>query len=180
MNYILYIATSPSGKKYIGVTNNFKRRIKEHGSSPYAFGSALRKYGKEAFIFEFEFFETVEDALKREAELVTVDALQEKVLYNESVGGCLTNVLINDNPMHRKEVVDKHPSVWKKGDLNNPMYNPDIKAKMIQSQACKKVSIDGVEYYGVREAARNLGISRQLVVYRLKSPSFSTWFYVKN
>ena len=154
--------------------------MKEHGSSPYAFGHALRKYGKEAFVFEFEYFDTAEEALSREAELVSLDVLESRVLYNESVGGCLSNVLTNDNPMHRQDVVDKHPSVWKKGGTDNPMHNPESKAKMIKSQACKKVNIDGVEYYGVREAARNLGISRQLVVYRLKASSFSTWFYANN
>jgi predicted GIY-YIG superfamily endonuclease len=180
MNYILYKAISPSGKMYIGITNNFKRRMKEHGSSPYAFGCALRKYGKEAFVFEFEYFNTVEEALSREAELVNLEVLQARVLYNESVGGCLSNVLTNDNPMHRQDVVDNHPSVWKKGSADNPMYNPDSKAKMIKSQACKKVSVDGKEYYGVREAARNLGISRQLAVYRLKAFNYPTWFYVNN
>lgn len=164
---------------YIGITNNFKRRMKEHGASPYAFGKALRKYGRDAFTYEFEMFDTVEEALSREAELVTVETLKLKTLYNETVGGSLSNVLFNKNPMHDKNVVDQHPSVWKKGSSNNPMYNPESKQKMIASQACKKVSIDEVVYYGVREAARVLGISRQLVVFRLKSVNQPTWFYVK-
>lgn len=178
-NYCLYKATSPSGKTYIGITNNFKRRIKEHTSSPYAFGKALRKYGKNSFVYEFEFFDTVEDALSRESELVDLIKLKEKCLYNETVGGTLSNVLQNKNPMKDKEVVEKHPCVWRKGSSNNPMFDPDKKAKMISSQDCKKVSIDGVIYYGVREAGRKLNISRQLVVYRLKSKGFPSWFYLK-
>lgn len=177
-NYCLYKVTSPSGKMYIGITNNFKRRMKEHGSSKYAFGLALRKYGRDAFTYEFEMFKCAEDALAREAELVTIETLKSKTLYNESVGGTLSNSLNNKNPMHDKEVVEKHPSVWRKGGSNNPMFNIDSKQKMIESQSCKKVEIDGVVYYGVREAARVLGISRQLAVFRLKSSNRPTWFYV--
>lgn len=178
MKYCLYKATSPSGKVYIGVTNNFKRRMKEHLFSQYSFGLALRKYGKESFTFEFELFDSVEEALERESELIGVAEVKNKMFYNETVGGRLSNVLQNHNPMHNQEVVDKHPSVWRKG-CANPMDNDDSKAKMIKSQNCKRVSIDGVEYYGVREAARQLNISRQLVVYRLKSKSFTSWFYIK-
>lgn len=177
MNYCLYKATSPSGKIYIGITNNFKRRMKEHLSSPYAFGSALRKYGRDQFVYEFEMFETVEEALSREAELVDLAALESRTLYNETVGGRFSNVLTNKNPMKDLEVVENHPQVWRKGG-DNPMFNPEQKARMIASQACKKVSIDGVVYYGVREAARQHGISRQLVVFRLKSPNQPTWLYV--
>lgn len=179
MQYCLYKATSPSGKTYIGITNCFKRRMKEHLSSPYAFGAALRKYGREAFVYEFEIFDCVEDALLREAELVDLSALDSRNTYNEIVGGKLSNVLQNNNPMKNKDVVEKHPCVWRKGGENNPMFDPDKKCKMIASQSCKKVSIDGQIYYGVREAARQLGISRQLVVFRLKNKNQPTWFYVK-
>ena len=51
--YLIYKATSPSGRIYIGVTNNFKRRMKEHMSSPYPFGHAVRKYGRQNFTYEF-------------------------------------------------------------------------------------------------------------------------------
>jgi len=178
-SYCLYKATSPSGKTYIGITNNFKRRMKEHLSSPYAFGAALRKYGRENFVYEFETFDCVEDALLREAELVNLATLQERCLYNETVGGSFSNSLRDNNPMKNKDVVEKHPCVWRKGGENNPMFDPEKKARMIASQACKKVSVDGQEYYGVREAARQFGISRQLAVFRLKNPNFPTWFYVK-
>ena len=180
MQYCLYKATSPSGKTYIGITNNFKRRMKEHLSSPYAFGNALRKYGRERFTYAFEMFDTVDEALSREAELVDKAALESRTLYNETIGGSFSNVLTNNNPMSNPEVVEKHPKVWRKGSSNNPMFDPEKKAQMIASQSCKKVSIDGVVYYGVREAARQHGISRQLVVFRLKSPNCPTWLYVKD
>lgn len=177
MQYCLYKAKSPSGKTYIGITNCFKRRMKEHGSADTPFGHALRKYGRENFEYEFEMFDTADQAAAREAELVTNDYLSEGATYNQTVGGMLSNVLIGNNPMFDKDVVENHPSVWKKGG-DNPMKNPEVKARMIESQACKKVSINGEVYYGVREAARIHNISRQLCVYRLKSCHFPDWFYV--
>ena len=176
MNYVLYKATSPSGRTYIGVTNNFKRRMKEHMSSKFPFGHALRKYGKQNFTYGFEFFDTAEEALKREQELVTPESLKTKKLYNSTIGGSFSNSLFGNNPMHDPEVVANHPNLWSSD--NNPMNNPESKKRMIESQNLKKVCIDGVTYYGVREAARQLGTYRQLVVHRLKSKNYPEWYYV--
>lgn len=176
MNYILYKATSPSQRIYIGVTNNFKRRMKEHKSSKFPFGHAVRKYGLENFTFEFEFFSSVEDALLREAELVTINEVNSKKYYNTSVGGTLSNVLMSDNPMWKEHVVSNHPNIW--STENNPMNNPESKQKMIDSQKRKRVSIDGIEYDSVREAARQLNSYRQFVIHRLRSENFPTWYYI--
>lgn len=176
MKYILYKAISPSNRIYIGVTNNFKRRLKEHLSSKYPFGHALRKYGKKNFKFEFEYFSSVEEALEREAKLITIKEVQSKKYYNTCLGGTLSNVLLNDNPMHKKEILKNHPNIWT--TENNPMNNPISKQKMIDSQKKKTISIDGVIYSGVREAARQLGTYRQFITHRLKSNNFSNWYYV--
>lgn len=176
MNYIVYKATSPSGRIYIGVTNNFKRRMKEHLSSKWPFGHALRKYGRENMIYKFEYFDSVEDALRRESELVTIKEVKSKKYYNTSLGGTFNFVLTNDNPMHRPEVLEKHSNLWT--TENNPMNNPESKKKMIESQKRKKVSIDGTIYEGVREAARQINSYRQFVVHRLKSSNYPDWYYV--
>lgn len=176
MEYVVYKATAPSGRIYIGVTNNFKRRMKEHLSSKYPFGHALRKYGRENFSFEFETFPDVNSALAREAELVTLKEVEDKKYYNCCVGGTLSNVLTQSNPMHDPKVVEAHPHLWT--SENNPMKKPDSKRKMIESQARKRVSIQGQEFDGVREAARAHNISRQLLVYRLKSTNFQDWYYL--
>lgn len=176
MKYILYKAYSPSNRIYIGVTNNFKRRLKEHLSSKYPFGHALRKYGKKNFRFEFEEFETVEEALNREAELITLTEVKSKKYYNCCLGGTLSNVLLYDNPMYKKEVLEKHPNLWT--TENNPMNNPVSKQSMIDNQRKKQISVDGVVYSGIREAARQLNTYRQLIIHRLKSSNFPTWYYV--
>ena len=145
-------------------------------SSKYSFGDALRKYGRHNFSYEFEMFDTVEEALSRESELVTPETIASRKLYNESLGGALSNVLSGDNPMHRKDVVENHPGIWT--TENNPMNNSESKQRMIESQNRKRVSIDGVEYPGVREATRQLGTYRQLVVHRLRSKNFKDWYYL--
>lgn len=176
LKYILYKATSPSGRTYIGITNNFKRRMKEHLSSKWPFGHALRKYKRENFQYEFEYFNSVEEALDREKELVTLETLKTKKLYNTCVGGELSNVLLHNNPMHTPQVLEKHTNLWT--TENNPMNNPISKQKMIEAQNKKRVSIDGIEYDGVREASRQIGSYRQFVVHRLRSPNFPTWYYL--
>ena len=150
--------------------------MKEHGSSKWPFGHAIRKYTKENFTYEFELFDDVQDALKREAELVTPEILKTKKLYNVSPGGTLSNVLLFNNPMHNPETLKNHPNIW--STENNPMNNPDSKQKMIESQNRKQVSIDGVIYLGVREAARQLNSYRQFIIYKLKSSNYPTWYYI--
>jgi predicted GIY-YIG superfamily endonuclease len=176
MKHYLYKLTDPSGKSYIGVTCNFKRRMKEHRTSPWPLGVALREIGEENFTIEVEEFETKDMALEKEFELVSLDTLEEGNLYNLSVGGSPSIQFKHSNPMHNPKVVSKHSNTW--SSSHNPMHDPASKEKMIKSQKRKPVSIKGVEYEGVREAARVLGESRQLVVYRLKASSFTDWYYL--
>jgi predicted GIY-YIG superfamily endonuclease len=176
MKHYLYKLTDPNGKTYVGVTCNFKRRMKEHRRSDWPVGKAIRELGEENFKVELEVFDTKELALDREFELVSFDSLDSGNLYNLTVGGSVSNQLRNDNPMHRKEVLEKHPNLWSRE--NNPMNNEISKQAMLQKQKRKPVCIDGVQYSGVREAARAVGESRQLVVYRLKADSFPSWYYL--
>ncbi|RWZ87180.1 MAG: GIY-YIG nuclease family protein [Hydrotalea sp. AMD] len=52
--YLIYKHTSPSGKSYIGLTNNYQRRCNEHKSSTgcMAFNNAIQKYGWDNFHHE--------------------------------------------------------------------------------------------------------------------------------
>jgi len=174
MKHYLYKLTDPSGKAYVGVTMNFKRRMKEHRRSPWDIGKALRELGEENFTVSVEEFDTRDLALDREFELVSLDTVDS--LYNMSVGGACKNQMLYSNPMKSQETVDRHPNVWT--TEHNPMNDPGSKARMIEGQKRKSVSIDGVTYNGVREAARTLGESRQMVIYRLKSATYPTWFYL--
>jgi group I intron endonuclease len=53
-NYIIYKHTSPSGKSYIGLTNDYERRCKEHIRVKHKnrFQSAILKYGWDNFTHE--------------------------------------------------------------------------------------------------------------------------------
>lgn len=176
MKHYLYKLISPNGKTYVGVTCNFKRRMKEHRKSQWPVGKALREFGEENFKIILEEFDTKELALDKEYELVSLDTLGDGSLYNLSVGGSPSNQFKFTNPMHRQEVLENHSNIWDSN--NNPMKNEASKQKMIQNQKRKAVSIEGVVYNGVREAARAVGESRQLVVYRLKAESFPDWYYL--
>lgn len=176
MKHYLYKLIDPNGKTYVGVTCNFKRRMKEHRSSHWPIGKALREFGEENFTILTEEFETKELALDKEFELVSCETYTDDSLYNITVGGSPKTQMTFNNPMHDPDIVSNHPNIWTSD--NNPMKNNKSRIKMIQAQKRKPVLIDDVEYAGVREAARVLGESRQLVVYRLKSSSFPTWNYL--
>jgi group I intron endonuclease len=51
MSYCIYQHTSPSGKSYIGQTNNYKSRCRQHQeeSGSTAFSNAVKKYGWDEF-----------------------------------------------------------------------------------------------------------------------------------
>jgi len=174
MKHYLYKLTSEDGKSYIGVTKDLKRRLKEHKSAKTPLGEAIRCYGFDSFKFVVEEFETRELALDKEFELVSVENLPS--LYNETVGGGIKKQMSHMNPMKNSEVCSSHPSLWT--TENNPMNSEVSKMKMVSNQKRKAVVVEGVEYGGVREAARAIGESRQALVYRLKSPTFPDYYYV--
>lgn len=178
MTHLVYIARSPSNKIYVGITNNFKRRLKEHGSSPYPFGRALRKYGKANFTYEFINCKDLSEAYEIEELLIGPDEVKDKRIYNIACGGRQGAHIGERNPMKRPEVWKNHPSLFTKE--NNPMNNPEIKAKALKSgeKYKKPVSIKGARYNGVREAARDIGFSRQRLVHRLKSDNYKDHYYV--
>lgn len=69
--YCIYLAKNEkNGKMYVGKTNDFERRKKEHihSTSDHLFSRAIRKYGKQSFFWTIleDGIETKEDASKRE------------------------------------------------------------------------------------------------------------------
>ena len=49
--FVIYVLTSPSGKRYVGQTSNFKKRMRRHelARRNMAIHAAIRKYGWENF-----------------------------------------------------------------------------------------------------------------------------------
>lgn len=105
-NYLIYIHTSPTGRSYIGLTNNFDRRCTQHksaaanGTGCKAFGNAIRRYGWDAFTHEV----LVEGLTAAEAKDMEVKLIAEYNTmspngYNLSTGG--------EHGVHAPEVIER-------------------------------------------------------------------------
>lgn len=86
----IYKFTSPSGKSYIGQTNNFRARFSSHasGNQCRAFSSAIKKYGIENFISEIlEDGLSPDEANVREAFYISSLNTMYPTGYNLTSGG---------------------------------------------------------------------------------------------
>lgn len=88
--YLVYKHTSPSGKSYIGITNDYRRRCEQHHYYAWcpAFHSAILKYGWDNFTHEI----LVEGLIDIEAGLLETSLIvQHNTLfpngYNLTAGG---------------------------------------------------------------------------------------------
>jgi hypothetical protein len=88
---------------------------------------------------------------------------------------------IGDNsPMRRPEVLARHPALF--SSENNPMLDPEVKRKNKETQtrlSGKPVSVCGVSYPSLREAARQIGFSSQKLRYRIKSDNYKDHFWLE-
>ncbi|PPD54336.1 MAG: hypothetical protein CTY12_03325 [Methylotenera sp.] len=88
--YYIYKHTSPSGKSYIGQTNNISRRIIEHRSSDKcrAFHNAIQKYGWDSFVTEIlATVQTIEESNELETKFITEHNTLTPNGYNLTSGG---------------------------------------------------------------------------------------------
>lgn len=90
--WCLYKHTSPSGKVYVGITNNTKNRWRTGGigyKTQTVFWRAITKYGWDSF--QHEILETdlpVEEAKRKEIELIKeLKSNNPKYGYNQTYGG---------------------------------------------------------------------------------------------
>ena len=166
-----------TNKTYVGVTNNFSRRLVEHQRDDFSsFGDDIAKYGIEVFDVKFEMFSNYDEAFKREAQILTDEVCNSDEYYNTRLGGRKGKLCSNKQPKRDGRQNNHHPCHF--SSEYNPMYDEEVKKKMISKQKCKKVLIDGVEYYSVREASRQLDTNRKTIVNRLKNPNFPSYIYI--
>lgn len=87
----VYKIESENGKKYIGITNNFSRRMREHCSlhNPNSLiAKAINKHGKENFSYEvLKEVETVDEAKELEIHFIRKFNTLVPNGYNISIGG---------------------------------------------------------------------------------------------
>lgn len=120
-NYILYRAISPSGKSYVGITNNFTKRKWTHEyqakrlRNKTIFYCALRKYN-----YKFEWIIIQDKLTKEQAEelemlvIETLNLTNRQNGYNISIGGQAGTRMSEEGKKRRLEKMRKY--------YNNPKY----------------------------------------------------------
>lgn len=115
-----------NGKVYIGVTNNFKRRMREHKNesenpkqNDRAIYRAIRKYGWNNFDkIILEENNTIEECFKREQYYIDkYNSLNSKYGYNMTIGGIggkTHDVSGEKNPMYGRKLTDEHKAKMSK------------------------------------------------------------------
>ena len=112
-----------------------------------------------------EFFDTEEEALKREHELILEYKAKNEAIANLDDGG-KGGLSFSWTPEMRayKSLYNpmKDENQRKRMSENNPMKNPEI-AKKVALKTSRAVIINGIRYYGVLEAARQLKVSEPTI-----------------
>ena len=140
--FIIYKTTNLiNGKFYIGVHRiDAKQSHKEYFGSDQLITSALNKYGRDKFKRETLFtFDNLEEALKKENELVNEEFIKDENNYNLTVGGSM--------PPNAKYWWTKEHSEKARLRLLNNSYKLGVKeseeSKRKKSISMKKSAVQG-------------------------------------
>ena len=82
MPHTVYILKCSDGSLYVGCTNNFEKRIKEHNESKN--GAHYTKIRRPVVVVHTEEYETLQEGRKREAELKRLTR-EEKLKFIDSL-----------------------------------------------------------------------------------------------
>jgi hypothetical protein len=153
MYNIYAIYNKINGKIYVGITNNLKRRWREHkknskkiSKNSYTIHKAIAKYGVDNFIFKpIEQVIDLSCANSKEIEWIKLLKINGYKLYNSTDGGKGTKGYSNLWTDERKKKLSEQRSGYR-----NPMYgvklfgslngnygksmNPNIKEKLLNSR----------------------------------------------
>lgn len=145
MFYYLYeIKNKVNNKIYVGV-HQTKDINDGYMGSGTVINNAYKKYGKEMFVKTIlEYFDTREDMIQREKEIVNEDFLLRDDTYNVRRGGTGGFDYINKNGLNinRYERTDEwKANLSERMKIDNPSKHPDATERM--SAATKKVMARG-------------------------------------
>lgn len=150
---LVYKATSPSGKSYVGITTStLSSRKKSHKSTALSsttnspFHAAIRKYGFSTFSWDVLFSaNSVEELKKKEIELIAELKTQNPYGYNLSLGG---------------EGTFGHPA-WNKGKKSSAATVEKLRnnSRKISIVAINTKTLSYTTYSSIAEAARELNIN---------------------
>ena len=184
---VIYCLTnSLNGKKYIGQAKNLKIRLGEHRrnkktESRYIY-RAIKKYGWESF--EHSIIATA--TTKQDLDVMERHYIKEygtmKTGYNLTSGG---EGGAEYSAESKRIISEKNQAWWDAHPEEKERMSKQHKGKKVSQETKdlmiknmpqrKEVMIEGKNYISIREAARQLGISKQLCQYRLKSVGFPEW-----
>lgn len=151
MKYCVYRGLFKNGKMYIGITNNYKRRLREHKHSvnkqdriDYPLYKAIKKYGWDSIEWSIIMkCDTLEEAKEAEVYFIERYDLYNKKGYNASKGGdypsekCyvysddIVNLIVSDlktGEMTLQKIADKHKVSlsYVSNILNNKIRNKEV------------------------------------------------------
>lgn len=158
---IIYLAKSPSGKVYVGMTSTtLSKRVCSHKSfakrgSKLAFHKAIRKYGDRIQFSILKKCASVEIAKKEEIRMIAkFDSMKNG--YNSSLGG--------------ESAYGKVLSQETKDLISN---NSTLKKKVVCDQT-------GEVYNSVAEATVYLGVTKQHLIKHLKKKQYKRKYRLKD
>ena len=150
----------PSSQGYIGVTNDFNRRLKQHKvktiNNDSHFARAINKYGWNNLVKEVIFEGSSKDCYKKEFELRS----KYHIGWNESIGG---------QGSDKSKFIDYknricHGWVYDKNGSNNPFYNKhhsnESKDKIAKNKCMSIITTPDGVFYGFNSVGRFYGIHK--------------------
>lgn len=184
-NFTVYMHVAPNGKKYIGITSQKPNR-RWHAGHGYKgntyFSRAIIKYGWDNFE-HIILAENLTEAAAAELEKFYIrkyDTTNKKRGFNHSIGGeCHTlGYKMSDEvkEKHRKSMIGRTFSketrkLWSEQRKGRPAWNKGRKLSQehLQKLCTPVICVETkITYFGLSEAARQLGIHEQNICKCLK------------
>ena len=161
MRYIYSYINKVTGERYIGQTCDIVRRSYEHKASYGGcrrFHEAIKQYGYDNFDFEilFEGDDELIDFNEKEKYFIS--------LYNTTQDGFGYNSPHNAARHNFNKEVRENIS----RSLTGRKLSDDTKKKISDTRMRKKVSVDGVIFNSIKDAAACYGFDKRCLAYCLK------------
>jgi len=165
--YTVYKTTNLINSKiYIGVHKTTNPNDRYFGSGT-AIKQALKKYGKHNFKKDvLHIFETRQEMIDKEIEIVTKDFIRQKTNYNQSTGGMCGKIYTDEV---RKMMSDNRKGVKKSEEHK----------KKIGEGNSKRVIVNSVIYPSIKDASIKYNITETCARKKIITPVENGWNFVE-